>query len=190
MSIKDSNNGSIAPPGTVIVPLPKEKEKIKAKTLSDVLLVAIRIRGNVKKTADVKKTMGLLKLHKKHHAVLLPATKSINGMLFKVKDFIAYGIIDKPTLLRMMKKRGQLRGRRPLTEDAIKALSPYEDFDSLADALLSLEYRYEDIKKIVPVFRLHPPKGGFPKGIKVPFALCGVLGFHARDINKLLTKMI
>jgi large subunit ribosomal protein L30 len=42
----------------------------------------------------------------------------------------------------------------------------------------------------VPVFRLHPARGGFNKGIKVAFQNNGVLGYQGTSINKLLVRMI
>ncbi len=163
----------------------------RAKELNDVLLVAIRIRGDVKKTADVKKAMGLMRLHHKHHAALVRATPAANGILFKCKDNIAYGIIDKETLVALLKKKARLTGRRPFDEASVKNLTGYASYDALADALLKGEAKYHDLdKQIVPIFRLHPARGGFDKGIKVSFQQGGVLGYHGTDINKLLVRMI
>jgi large subunit ribosomal protein L30 len=162
-----------------------------AKDLKDVLIVAIRIRGDVKKNVDVKKAMGLMRLHHKHHAALMRATPAINGMLFKCKDNIAYGIIDKETLVALLKKKAKLTGRRPFDEKSVKNLTGYASYDALADALLKGEVKYQDLdKQVVPVFRLHPARGGFDKGIKVAFQQGGVLGYQGTSINKLLVRMI
>ncbi|MFX0103117.1 MAG: 50S ribosomal protein L30 [Candidatus Hodarchaeota archaeon] len=176
--------------GMVPVKLEEKKAKIHAKKLENVLLVAIRIRGAVNKSHWMKKTLELLRLHKKNHAVLLQASKSINGMLFKVKDFIAYGTINKEMLVQLLQNRGRLQGNNPLTEQFIKNILNLEGFEALADDLLSLKLKYQDIKKIVPVLRLHPARGGFFKGIKKQYTHGGVLGFHGDDINKLVKKMI
>nr|MDO8083737.1 50S ribosomal protein L30 [Candidatus Sigynarchaeum springense] len=162
-----------------------------AKELNDVLLVAIRIRGNVKKNVDVKMAMGLMRLHHKHHAALVRASPAMNGMLFKCKDNIAYGIIDKETLVALLKKKARLTGRRPFDEASVKNLTGYASYDALADALLKGEAKYHELdKQVVPIFRLHPARGGFNKGIKITFAQGGVLGYHGTDINKLLARMI
>jgi ribosomal protein L30/L7E len=107
-----------------------------AKDLNDVLLVVIRIRGDVKKNVNVKRAMTLMRLHHKHHAALLWASPAINGMLFKGKDNIAYGIIDKETLVTLLKKKAKLTGRRPFDEMSVKNLTGYASYDALADALL------------------------------------------------------
>nr|MDO8114411.1 50S ribosomal protein L30 [Candidatus Sigynarchaeota archaeon] len=168
-----------------------EAPKVHAKDLKDVLLVAIRIRGEAKKAHWVLKTMELLRLHKKHHAVLLWATSDVNGMLFKIKDFIAYGTVTKETLVDLLKKKGKLTGRRPLDEASMKNLTGYASFEDLADALLKFEVKYADInKQIVPVFRLHPARGGFFKGIKVQSQVGGSLGFYPNGIDKLLERMV
>ncbi|MBD3185682.1 50S ribosomal protein L30 [Candidatus Bathyarchaeota archaeon] len=172
------------------VTLEEKEEKIKAKDVKDVLLVAIRIRGNVNKYRNIKKTFEILRLHKANHAVLLKATPSINGLLFKVKDFIAYGIINEDTLAKMLAKRARLNGHKPLDGKSVKKFTGKDSYDDLAAALINFELKYTDIKDICPVFRLHPPRGGFPKGLKVQRSMGGVLGFHGKDINKIVVKMI
>ena len=49
----------------------------------------------------------------------------------------------------------------------------------------------KDIPGMKPFFKLNPPKKGFErKGIKVPFAQGGVLGYRKDKINNLLMRMI
>ena len=168
----------------------KDEPKLHAKGLSDVLLVVIRVRGKCHKHYEVRTTFALLRLFRKNHAVILRATDSINGMLFKVKDHVAYGIINKQTLIEMLKKKARLEGHKPLDETAVKALTGYKTHEELADALLKFEIKYQDIKHIVPIFRLHPPKGGFYSGIKHQYQQGGALGFHGNEINDLLSRMI
>ena len=177
-------------PGGMQVKL-KEKESMpKLRDVKNVLLAVIRVRGDVNKSHKIKDTFSLLRLHKKNHLVLVPATESIKGMLFKVKDFIAFGMIDKPTLVALLKSKGKLIGKKPIDEDFIKNVLGYEGFEDLADKLLSLDLKYQDLEKIVPVFRMHPPRGGFLKGIKVQFTQGGALGFHGKKINDLINRMV
>lgn len=165
-------------------------EKVHAKDMNDVLLVVIRIRGDAKKTHWMKKTMELLRLHRKYHAVLIRATSDMNGMLFKVKDFIAYGTVTKETLTKMLQKRGRLTGRRPFDQKSMIDLTGCATYDDLADALMNFSIKWTEIKHVVPVFRLHPARRGFFKGIKVQYHQGGVLGFHSDGIDKLLIRMI
>ncbi|MEX2684927.1 MAG: 50S ribosomal protein L30 [Candidatus Sigynarchaeota archaeon] len=169
----------------------KAADATHAKDLNDVLLVAIRIRGDVKKNIDVKRAMALMRLHHKHHAALVRASPAMNGILFKCKDNIAYGIIDKETLITLLKKKARLTGNRPFDETSVKNLTGYPSYEALADALLKGEVKYHELdKQVVPIFRLHPARGGFNKGIKIAFAEGGVLGYHGTEINKLLVRMI
>ncbi|HME52052.1 MAG TPA: 50S ribosomal protein L30 [Candidatus Lokiarchaeia archaeon] len=165
-------------------------EKVHAKELHDVLLVAIRIRGDAKKPHWMKKTMELLRLHRKYHAVLLRATPDVNGMLNKVKDFIAYGIVSKELLVQLMQTKARLTGRKAFDQKSMSSLTGCATFEDLADALMNFSIKWTEIKHVVPVFRLHPARGGFFKGIKVQWGQGGVLGFHSDGIDKLLMRMI
>ena len=59
----------------------------------------------------------------------------------------------------------------------------------LAVALSELKVDFWKIPTIKPVFRLHPPKGGFEKKIKKPYP-DGELGYRGEEINQLIDKMI
>ncbi|MEM2203989.1 MAG: 50S ribosomal protein L30, partial [Sulfolobales archaeon] len=43
---------------------------------------------------------------------------------------------------------------------------------------------------VKPVFRLHPPSGGFKGSIKKPYGNGGELGYRGQDINDLIRRMI
>ncbi len=50
---------------------------------------------------------------------------------------------------------------------------------------------YKGKEKILPFFRLQPPRGGFErKGIKTSFQKKGALGYRGSKINDLIIKMI
>ena len=91
---------------------------------------------------------------------------------------------------QLLQKKAQLAGRKPFDQKSMKALTGCATYDELAEALLNFSITWKDIKHVVPVFRLHPAKGGFFKGIKVQWGQGGVLGFHADGIDKLLMRMI
>ncbi len=65
----------------------------------------------------------------------------------------------------------------------------YSSIDELATAIFNLEAELSDIPHLRPVFRLHPPKGGFKRTIKKPYPI-GELGYRGRHINELIAKMI
>ena len=143
------------------------------------MIAAIRIRGRVEKTAEVKNTLQRLRLRKKHVCVLLPEKKEIIGMLNKVKDFITYGEIDKETLKLLLEKRAKAEGDKSVKIE-----------HGFAERLLKGEAKLEDAK-IKPFFRLNPPRKGFERaGIKKPFTERGVLGYRGEKINELIRRML
>ncbi|RLE82638.1 MAG: 50S ribosomal protein L30 [Thermoprotei archaeon] len=152
-------------------------------------LAVIRIRGCVGVPEDVEYTLKLLRLHKKFNVVLVDDTPSIRGMLHKVKDYVTWGEIDRDTLTLLLKYRGRVVGGDRLREKHLKKLG-FSSFEELADAILE---GHVDLRKepfIKPVFRLHPPKGGFRYSIKKHYGNQGELGYRGSDINNLLKRMI
>ncbi|MEM2874026.1 MAG: 50S ribosomal protein L30 [Candidatus Nanoarchaeia archaeon] len=153
-------------------------------------LAIVRIRGDVGISADVRKTLKLLRLYKKNYCVIFPSTQSILGMLQKIKDFVTFGELDKETFNKLLKARGRLAGNKPLTEDYLKAKTN-SDFQKFSDDFFMFKTELKSIPGLKPFFRLHPPVGGFERlGIKKSFAEGGALGYRGKDINKLLQRMI
>ena len=69
-------------------------------------LAVILIRGRIGFHYDVKHTLDLLKLQKKHTCVIIEDNASNKGMLQKVKDAVTWGAIDDATLKELQEKRG------------------------------------------------------------------------------------
>lgn len=153
------------------------------------MIAAVRIRGDPDRSPDERKTLELLRLHKLNHCVLLHDTSSIRGMLKKVEYVVTYGEIDKDTLAELLRKRGRLRGNKPLTEDYLKSIG-FGSFEDLAEALLEGRVRLSELRDVKPVFRLHPPKGGFKGTVKKHASEGGELGYRGPAINDLLKRMI
>lgn len=156
------------------------------------LYAIIRIRGRVDVPPDIEYTLKLLRLHKKYHAVLYPSDlPGIQGMLHKIKDWATWGEIDKETLVELLRKRGRIIGDKPLTDEFVeKKLLIKNGVEGLAEALLKGEVMYHKLKYVKPVFRLHPPRGGFKGSIKKPFNDGGELGYRGRAINELIRRML
>lgn len=55
---------------------------------------------------DIKDTLDMLRLYKKHYCVVCDATPSLLGMIKKIKDFVTYGEIDSDTNKMLIDKRG------------------------------------------------------------------------------------
>jgi len=147
----------------------------------------IKMRGTVKTKPDVRRTLELLNLSRTNHCVLVDDNVHFNGMLQKVKDYVAWGNVDDAALIVLLQKRGRLTGHKKLTDEYVKDHTDFKDISSLATAVASGQATLQDVPNLKTVFRLHPPRKGH-KGIKKPFPE-GILGFNGDKINELLQKM-
>jgi large subunit ribosomal protein L30 len=150
--------------------------------------LVIRIRGQPDVRYDIKETLKRLRLHKKFHATIVPDDPIYKSMLFKVKDYVAYGPIDTETVKSILLKRGRLIGNKPFTEEYVKEVLK-TTIDELAEKIAKGELKLKDIKGLKPVFRLHPPRGGFKRSTKKLVSAGGELGYR-EDIDKLIVKML
>lgn len=154
------------------------------------LLFIVRIRGAPGMRKKLLDTLKMFRLHKVNHSILVFPNKSYTGMLQKVKDYVCYGEINKKMLLKLLRNRAYIEGNEPLTESHIKFKTKYKTLNALADGLLKGEIQYKDIYKIKPIFRMHPPRGGYRGTIKRSYKAGGSLGYVGDYINKLLFKML
>lgn len=155
------------------------------------LYAVVRIRGTVDVPPDVEHTLRLLRLLKPFHATIYPKSPAIDGMLGVVKDWVAWGEVDRETLKLLISRRGRLVGGKPITDEDVKRIFGLGSIDELVDAMLEGKvpwHRYED--RVKPIFRLHPPRGGFKGSIKKPYGSGGELGYRGPEINKLLLRML
>ena len=81
------------------------------------LLAAIRLRGIVGVPEDIEVTLKLLRLNKKNHATIVEDTPTYRGMLQKASGYLTYGEIDLETLAMLLRRRGRLRGNKPVTDE-------------------------------------------------------------------------
>lgn len=153
-------------------------------------LAVIRIRGSVGVRREVEETLKMLRLTKVNHAVLVADTPTYLGMLRAVKDYVTWGEVSLDTVKLILRKRGELRGGRRLTDSLVKDELGYSSIDELAEAIHSLEVMLHDIPNLKPVFRLHPPKGGFKRTKRRPIGSGGESGYRGEAINKLLAQMV
>lgn len=61
----------------------------------DEYVAVIRIRGMTKIRGDIRDTLDMLGLTKKHALIIRKKTPSIDGMVKKVKDFVTFGTVSK-----------------------------------------------------------------------------------------------
>ncbi len=147
------------------------------------MIAVIRIRGRVGVRKEIDDTMKMLRLHRKHHCVLLKMNDSVKGMLQKVKDYVTWGEISEEMLKKLLEKRGRKVGDKRLSkEEVVKVVEEIKKAkEQPAKVLIKLGLK--------PVFRLTPPSKGFKKSIKQHYPK-GELGYRGEAINELLERMI
>jgi large subunit ribosomal protein L30 len=151
------------------------------------MFAVIRIRGKVGISKEIEDTLKMLRLKAVNNCIVVPETPSYNGMIKKVKDFVAYGNIDFDTFLNLLRKRGRLAGNKRLTEESVKELG-FNSIEEMAKAIFEGKIKINDLLKLKPVFRLTPPKKGH-KSVKEHYPR-GSLGYWGNKINDLLKRMI
>ncbi len=159
----------------------KQEKNVSLKSVekksSELLLVLVRIAGDVKIDEDIKNTLNRLKLKRKYSCVIFHNKKDVFGMLKKVKYYIAYGEIDRETLASLIKSRGKSidGNKKSIKIDAEVISKEIIDGKKLNDFGLK------------SFFRLHPPRKGIKSKLQYPK---GVLGDNGKDINKLIERML
>lgn len=164
-----------------------------AERLEKPMLIAIiRLRGRVGVPYDVEHSLKLLRLVKKYHCTIYPMNKSLQGVLNIVKDWVAWGEIDIDTLTTLLRKRGRVLGGKPLTDEFVRESLSIESVEELARAIYEGRLKLHKLIKfgLKPVFRLHPPKGGFKGSIRKPYRDGGEVGYRGSEINNLLRRMM
>jgi len=152
------------------------------------MYAVVQVRGVVKTRQDIKDTLKMLRLHHINHCVLVQDSPQNLGMIRKVKDYVAFGEVDAPTIETLLQTRGRVIGDALLTDEYIKSNSTYATIGEFAKALASGETKLRDIPGLKPVLRLPPPRKGY-KTTKRTFPQGGALGYYGQEINTLLIKM-
>jgi large subunit ribosomal protein L30 len=150
------------------------------------MFAIVRLRGEVNVRPEIKATLGMLRIHRVNHCVVVNEDPHYRGMIQKVKDYVAWGKIDDETLTLLLEKRGRLSGNRRLTEEFLKENTKYSTFKELAAALNSGSANLNDLG-IKPIFRLHPARKGL-RTTKKTAQQGGDLGFR-QDLTGLIKRM-
>jgi large subunit ribosomal protein L30 len=150
------------------------------------MFAIVRLRGEVNVRPEIKATLGMLRIHRVNHCVVVNEDPHYRGMIQKVKDYVAWGKIDDDTLTLLLEKRGRLSGNRRLTEEFLKENTKYSTFKELAAALNSDSANLNDLG-IKPIFRLHPARKGL-RTTKKTAQQGGDLGFR-QDLTGLIKRM-
>jgi large subunit ribosomal protein L30 len=150
------------------------------------MFAIVRLRGEVNVRPEIKATLGMLRIHRVNHCVVVNEDPHYRGMIQKVKDYVAWGKIDDETLTLLLEKRGRLSGNRRLTEEFLKEKTKYSTFKELASALNTGSANLNDLG-IKPIFRLHPARKGL-RTTKKTAQQGGDLGFR-QDLTGLIKRM-
>lgn len=153
------------------------------------MLAVIRIRGTTGIRPAAAKTAELMRLNRINHMVFVEDNEVNRGMLQRVKDYVTWGEVDDATVEMILRYRAQLKGHNPLMEEELKDIAGYETFKDLASAINRGKMKFKDIRDIVPVVRLNPPKGGY-EAVRKPVGQGGSAGYRGKDINRLILAML
>jgi len=168
----------------------KSTSSKKSKILEEETYCIIRIRGAHGMNRKILHTLHLLNLHRVNSATLVKTTPSVRGMIQKIKDYVAYGPISSDMIKKLLEKRALLEGNKPLTDHYVRTNTVYKSISDLANAIHKGKITLKEINGLKPIFRLHPPIGGYPGSIKKPVGAGGSLGKVGDKINLYLRKMI
>jgi len=161
----------------------EKKTQIKTETTNN-LIAIIRIAGQVKVKSEIKNTLDRLRMRRKYVCVLINSNnESLMGMLNKVRFSVAFGIIKKDTLVKLLEARGRKASSSEIENSKSAAKSDYE---KIAEELMKGK-NLEELG-IKPFFRLHPPRKGIKS--KLQYNRGGVLGDNKESINKLIERML
>jgi large subunit ribosomal protein L30 len=163
------------------------------KSSSSGSFVLVRIRGTVNVTGKIADTLDMLNLQRPNHASVIPKTESYMGMVNRVKDYVAYGDIDAPTMEALIKSRGRIMGNKPIDDAFVKAATAnkYATVQAFAKAVAEGKATLKELgADAKPVFRLHPPEGGHKGSTKKHYAVKGELGYRGKEINELIKRMM
>ena len=139
------------------------------------MILIIRISGLVDVDSKLEETLFRMRLRRKYSAVLLKDNEETRKLLQKVRNYVAFGIINKEDLMILLEKRA-------ISIDKKKKIDIKKVVENIEKSSLS------DLG-VKPFFRLHPPRGGIDSKIHYPVRK-GVLGDHKDKINILLKRML
>ena len=154
------------------------------------IIIAIRVRGQVRVRPQIEDTLDKLLLGRLHQARIFTVTSSLQGMITKSKDYITWGEPSEEVIEKLLSKRGRLPGNGRLTDTYVKKNSKYTTIKALAKAIASGKANVKDVEGLKPVFRLTPPSKGYKGKKNLGVGMGGITGYRGEGINKLVLRMI
>lgn len=175
----------MSPPKRVEKPVEREPEPAAR------YLVAIRIDGTPNVRPPEELTLNSLRMKTRFSTVLLRDNPSVRGMLQRIKDYVTWAEARKEDIELLLSNRARTTDGLGLTSKFLKKKSELAGVGELVSNLQSGKVTLAGLREmgIEPCFRLHPPRGGFPRSSKRPFTDRGELGFRKEGLHPLLVKM-
>ncbi len=153
------------------------------------IILAIRVRGQVRVRPQIEDTLDKLLLGRLHQARIFTVTPSIQGMITKSKDYITWGEPSEEVIEKILSKRGRLPGNGRLTDSYVKKNSKYTTVKALAKAIASGKANVKDVEGLKPVFRLTPPSKGYKGKKNLGVGMGGITGYRGEGISSLALRM-
>lgn len=91
-------------------------------------LAIVLVRGLIGMNYNIKKTIEMLKLHRKNSCVVVPDTPVSRGMAVKVKDYTTYGIINEETHKLLLEKRAR-KNKKGEIDNVFRLSPPVKGFE-------------------------------------------------------------
>ncbi len=148
----------------------------------------MKIRGTVRASNETRETLSILNLARTNRAILVDDRPSFLGMLRKAQNFITWGEPSHETVIRLIRTRGRLLGKKKITDEYAQKIG-YKNLEELAEAVFNCNIEYWTLHSVNPFFRLHPPTKGFRGKVKKGYGMGGELGYRGEKINELLERM-
>lgn len=147
----------------------------------------VLVRGLVNVRKEIREAVRRLRLTRVNHAVVVPESDSVKGVLLQAQGYVTWGEVDRGTLEYLLLRWGRFEGDAPVTKEEIEARTGMS-WDEFLDAVLKGTVKLSDVG--IKPFRLHPPRKGYGRaGVKRPFKEGGAHGYRGEDINELLRRM-
>ena len=180
------------PKKPIETPLPPPSEKKESAAAEKTYLLAIRLMGEFGTPWTLGTALTSLHLRRKFNATLVENKPESIGMLRKVKDYVTWGDVGTNEVAILFRERGEFSGGAPMTDETVKKRFGEASVQDLASALIKGRINLRTLWQagLNPVFRLHPPSGGFQGTIKRPYNSRGELGNRGPAIAGLLTRMV
>lgn len=167
------------------------QKKAVEVTPEKAFLFAVRLKGSFGMPIQTEKTLTTLRLDRKFNAVLLENNANVLATLRQAKDYVTWGEAKPRDIAMLLKERGELLGGLRITDKSVQEKFGVQTVDGLVTALGEGGITLKQLRQkgLKPVFRLHPPSGGFATSTKRPHGSRGELGYRGPEMATLVARM-